>query len=66
MMPPCRKCGKADYLEVGSHDFTDIIKNRERIAEIRKRKELAAVLIMQRNYRVYVHIYETSGLGVHA
>ena len=53
-LPPCRRCGKADHLEVGSHDFTEMIANRDRLAREKAERELAAVLIIQRAYREYL------------
>ena len=53
-MPPCRKCGKADYLFVGSHDFSDIIANRDRLAREKFERELAATLVIQKYYRAYL------------
>jgi hypothetical protein len=53
-LPPCRKCGKAEYLEVGSHDFSELIANRDKVAKEKARRELAAAILIQRNYRVYL------------
>ena len=54
MMPPCRRCGKADHLEVGSHDFSELIANRDRLAREKAERELAATLVIQRCYRAYL------------
>lgn len=53
-LPPCRRCGKANHLEVGSHDFTDLIANRDRVAREKAERELSAVLVLQRAYRGYL------------
>lgn len=54
MMPPCRRCGKADHLEVGSHDFSELIANRDRLAREKAERELAATLVIQSAYRAYL------------
>ena len=53
-LPPCRRCGKADHLEVGSHDFSEIIANREKVAREKLERETHAVLVLQRSYRAYL------------
>ena len=53
-LPPCRRCGKAEFLEVGSHDFSDLIANRDKVAKEKARIELAAVLMIQKNFREYL------------
>lgn len=53
-LPPCRRCGKAEYLEVGSHDFSELIANREKVAAEKARRELAACRVIQRAYREHL------------
>lgn len=54
MMPPCRQCGKADHLHVGSHDFSELIANRDRLAREKAERQLGATLVIQRCYRAYL------------
>jgi len=53
-LPPCRKCGKAEFLEVGSHDFSELIANRDKVAKEKARRELAAALKIQKAFREYL------------
>lgn len=53
-LPPCRKCGRAEFLEVGSHDFSELIANRDKVAKEKARRELAAALIIQKAFREYL------------
>lgn len=53
-LPPCRRCGKADHFEVGSHDFSEMIANRERLAREKLLREMAAAAVILRSYRAYL------------
>lgn len=53
-LPPCRRCGKANYFEVGSHDFSVMIANRERLAREKLLREMAAAAVILRSYRAYL------------
>lgn len=53
-LPPCKQCERADYFEVGIFDFSKEIAIREEEAKIKKERELAAVIILQRSYRHYL------------
>lgn len=53
-LPPCRRCGKADHFEVGSHDFSEMIANRDRLARERLARRKAAAAVIVRSYRAYL------------
>ena len=53
-LPPCRRCGRADHLQVGSHDFTELIANRERLAREKRERQQAAAAVILRSYRAYL------------
>jgi len=53
-LPPCRKCNKAEFLVVGSHDFTDLIANRDKEEKKKRARQLKAALLIQKNFREYL------------
>lgn len=53
-LPPCGKCGKANFLQVGSHDFSEQIANRDRKARERLARQKAAAAVILRSYRAYL------------
>lgn len=53
-LPPCKKCKKSDHFVIGSHDFSAIIADRERLAKEKAARELKASNILKRSYRAYL------------
>jgi len=53
-LPPCRQCGKADHLRVGSLDFTEEIANREKVARELLARQVKACRAIQRTFRSYL------------
>ena len=53
-LPNCEKCGRADCYFIGSHDFSEIIANRDVVEKRKREKELAASIVIKRTYRAYL------------
>ena len=53
-LPNCEKCGRADCYFIGSHDFSEIIANRDAVEKLKRERELAASIVIKRAYRAYL------------
>jgi hypothetical protein len=51
---PCKKCGRSDAFFIGPMNFADIIANRRKAEEEKKRKMDNAVRVLQRAYKAYL------------
>lgn len=53
-LQPCKKCGRADAFFIGPLNFQDIIADRVRAEEERRRRRDTAVRVLQRSYKAYL------------
>jgi len=65
-LPNCEKCKRADCYVIGSHDFSEIIANRDVLEKIKREKELSASIIIKRGTLTHSPAYSLTHWLTHS